>query len=209
MKWKEDHAWSGQFMPDIKSVLGQHLLGDASYEDDTKHATDLVVLRMKDLRIAVRMRRRRYADNAKWVQQFTIRSERPQSGVETELGKIISGWGDLFFYGFEGDVSGRLGIWNLIDLNAFRLGFMRLLSKCHCGVLPGDEINNPDGASCGRAFSYDQFEPQMIVARGSGVHARPVALSGDGLFVAEDCALANGSSRSAVPQQPLLPLFNQ
>ena len=51
MKWKEDHAWSGQFMPDIKSVLGQHLMGDASYEDDTKHATDLVVLRMKDLRI--------------------------------------------------------------------------------------------------------------------------------------------------------------
>jgi hypothetical protein len=86
MSWQDDKTWSDRFMPDIKAVLGQHLLGEASREDDAKHATDLVVLHMKDVRIAVRMRRRRYAENEHYVGQFTIRTER-RSGVKTELAK--------------------------------------------------------------------------------------------------------------------------
>ena len=74
MSWQYDKEWSDQFMPDIKAVLGQNLLGDASREEDTKRATDLVVLHMKDVRIAVRMRRRKYAENQHYVGQFTIRA---------------------------------------------------------------------------------------------------------------------------------------
>lgn len=177
MSWQDDKGWSDQFMPDIKAVLGQHLLGEASREDDTKHATDLVVLQMKDLRIAVRMRRRRYAENQRYIEQFTIRTER-RSGANTELGKIIEGWGDYMFYGFEGDQDGRLGVWHLIDLKKFRLGYMRLLSKCERDVLPGEQIRNADGGSAGCAFAYDLFEPELVVASGCGV-------SGQQLLAAE------------------------
>jgi hypothetical protein len=173
MSWQDDKGWSDQFMPDIKGVLGQHLLGEASREDDAKHATDLVVLQMKDLRIGVRMRRRKYAENARYVEQFTIRTER-RSGVDTELGKIIDGWGDYMFYGFEGEHDGRLGIWHLIDLKRFRRGYMRLLSECAPGVFPGEQIKNSDGGSCGCAFSYDWFAPELVVACGIGVDGLPI-----------------------------------
>ena len=168
MSWQDDKGWSDQFMPDIKAVLGQHLLGEASREDDAKHATDLVVLQMKDLRIAVRMRRRRYAENPRYLEQFTIRTER-RSGVDTELGKIIDGWGDYMFYGFQGEHEGRLGFWHLIDLKKFRRGYMRLLSECEPGVFPGEQIRNADGGSAGCAFSYDQFSSELVVASGYGV----------------------------------------
>lgn len=168
MSWQDDKKWSDQFMPDIKAVLGQNLLGDASREDDAKHATDLVVLHMKDVRIAVRMRRRRYSENQHYVGQFTIRTER-SSGVKTELAKVIEGWGDYYFYGFEGLQDGRLGVWHLIDLKEFRLGFMRLLAKSERGEFPGERIENADGESSGRGFSYDLFSPDLVVASGVGI----------------------------------------
>ena len=168
MSWQHDKEWSDQFMPDIKAVLGQNLLGDASREEDTKHATDLVVLRMKDVRIAVRMRRRRYSENQHYVGQFTIRTER-SSAVKTELAKVIEGWGDYYFYGFEGMQDGRLGVWHLIDLKEFRLGFMRLLFKSEKEELPGERIDNADGKSFGHGFSYNLFSPDLVVASGVGI----------------------------------------
>lgn len=168
MSWQDDKCWSDQFMPDIKAVLGQHLLGEASVEDDTKRATDLVVLQMKDLRIAVRMRRRRYSENPAYVEQFTIRTER-SSGADTELAKIIDGWGDYMLYGFEGDERGRLGVWHLIDLKKFRRGYARLLFKCAANVSPGELIKNADGCSFGCAFNYSDFDQDMVVAAGCGV----------------------------------------
>jgi hypothetical protein len=168
MSWQDDKTWSDRFMPDIKAVLGQHLLGEASREDDAKHATDLVVLHMKDVRIAVRMRRRRYAENEHYVGQFTIRTER-RSGVKTELAKVIEGWGEYYFYGFEGQQDGRLGVWHLIDLKEFRLGYMRLLSGCEPGAFPGEQIKNADGGSAGCGFSYEWFAPELVVASGVGI----------------------------------------
>ena len=167
MSWQDDKKWSDQFMPDIKAVLGQNLLGDASREEDTKRATDLVVLHMKDVRIAVRMRRRKYAENQHYVGQFTIRTKR-KNAVKTELAKVIEGWGDYYFYGFEGRQDGRLGVWHLIDLKEFRLGFMRLLLKSEKGELPGERIDNAD--SSGRGFSYDLFSPELVVASGVGIY---------------------------------------
>lgn len=171
MSWQNDKGWSDQFMPDIKAVLGQHLLGEASMDEDAKHATDLVVLQMKNVRIAVRMRRRRYAENPKYIEQFTIRTER-RSGAETELAKIVAGWGDYMLYGFEGKEESRLGVWHLIDLKKFRLGYMRLLSRCKPGEFPGDLIRNVDGGSSGCAFWYDEFSPSLVVASGYGISAK-------------------------------------
>jgi hypothetical protein len=169
MSWQGDKGWADQFMPDIKSVLGRHLLGEASLAEDAKHATDLVVLQMKDLRIAVRMRRRKYAENQYYVGQFTIRTER-RSGAKTELAKLIEGWGDYYFYGFEGLHDGQLGIWHLIDLKEFRLGYMRLLVDCERGTFPGEQIKNPDGGSSGCGFSYEWFSPALVVASGCGIN---------------------------------------
>jgi len=168
MSWQYDKGWADQFMPDIKAVLGRHLLGEASMAEDSKHATDLVVLQMKDLRIAVRMRRRKYAENQHYVNQFTIRTER-RSGVKTEMAKLIEGWGDYYFYGFEGLHEGELGIWNLIDLKEFRVGYMRLLADCDRGTFPGEPIKNADGGSSGRGFSYEWFAPELLVASGCGI----------------------------------------
>jgi len=170
MSWQGDKGWADQFMPDIKSVLGRHLLGEASLTEDAKHATDLVVLQMKDLRIAVRMRRRKYAENQHYLGQFTIRTER-RSGVKTELAKLIEGWGDYYFYGFEGLHDGQLGIWHLIDLKEFRLGYMRLLIKCERGTCPGEQIKNSDGGSSGCGFSYEWFLPSLVVASGCGINS--------------------------------------
>jgi hypothetical protein len=173
MSWQDDKGWSDQFMPDIKAVLGQNLLGEASREDDAKHATDLVVLQMKDLRIGVRMRRRKYADNARYIEQFTLRTER-SSGTQTELAKIIEGWGDYYFYGFEGQEYGRLGIWHLIDLKKFRIGYMRLLVECERGNCPGEPIKNADGKSTGCGFSYKLFSAELVIASGIGVDGVPL-----------------------------------
>jgi hypothetical protein len=170
MSWQGDKGWADQFMPDIKSVLGRHLLGEASLTEDAKHATDIVVLQMKDLRIAVRMRRRKYAENQHYLGQFTIRTER-RSGVKTELAKLIEGWGDYYFYGFEGLHDGQLGIWHLIDLKEFRLGYMRLLIKCERGTCPGEQIKNADGGSSGCGFSYEWFLPSLVVASGCGINS--------------------------------------
>jgi hypothetical protein len=173
MSWHNDKHWADKLMPDIKAVLGQHLLGDASREDDEKHATDLVTLHMKDLRIAVRMRRRKYSENEHYVGQFTIRTER-SSGMKTELAKVIEGWGDYYFYGFEGQEDGRLGIWHLIDLKQFRLGYMRLLVECERGNCPGETIKNADGKSTGCAFSYEWFSTDLVIASGIGVDGVPL-----------------------------------
>ena len=94
--YQEDREWSDLFIPRIKELVGPHLLSISSFEEDTEQAADLVVLRGRNQTVACRVRRYGYADN--YGYQFTVRSAR-ESGAQTELAKIVNGWGDLFFYG--------------------------------------------------------------------------------------------------------------
>lgn len=123
MSYREDRAWSDQFIPQIRHIVGPYLLVESPLEVDQQQAADLIVLRARDMTVAARVRRPGYAD--KYPNEFTIRSRR-DNGAKTELAKIVEGWGDWLFYGHEDEFQrGRLYRWLLIDLHAWRAHFIR------------------------------------------------------------------------------------
>ena len=159
--WQADKRWSDKFLPEIKSILGTHLIAEPPVEEDQERNTDLMVLRMDAIRVGCRIRR---ADKyfAKYAKEFTIRTARPK-GTKTELAKIIEGWGDYFFYGFGDDKTGKLVRWGLGDLRVFRLLFNSQIVKNN-GRLPGIEKSNRDGSSDFRAFSWEKLPAAFRVA---------------------------------------------
>ncbi|SFD67678.1 hypothetical protein [Roseivivax sediminis] len=138
--YERDRAWSDQFIPQIKHIVGAHLLQAAPDALDMRQATDLLMLDGKDLRIAARVRRPGYAE--RFPHQFTIRSGLP-SGGETELAKIVNGHGDWMFYAHANEWGG-LERWWLIDLRAFRAALIR--HKAGDGAIKWGNKTNPDGS---------------------------------------------------------------
>lgn len=110
------------FIPEIKRIVGPHLLVVTPEEIDCKQAADLMVFAARDKRIAARVRRPGFAD--RYPFEFTIRARR-ESGAETEQSKIVNGWGDWFFYGFAAADGLTFDRWWLIDLDAFRAALIR------------------------------------------------------------------------------------
>lgn len=155
-----DFQFGRLFLTQITQRLGVHLIAEAPMEEDQKHNTDLMVLTLKPYRIACRIRRaERYYP--RYAGQFTIRSTRP-GGIETELSKMLSGWGDYIFYGFGSDVTKKLVAWFIGDLAVLR-------QWCHSrevqGLPVGDEIPNLDGSSAFRAFNLRDMPKSFIIAR--------------------------------------------
>lgn len=163
MSWVHDKNWSDKFIDRITPILGYVFFTKAPLQRDMQEATDLVILKMQDIRIGVRMRRR---EHVQYANDFTIRCSRP-TGTQTELEKLVAGYGHYLFYGFEGESDGLLGKWHIIDLNDFRLKLHLGIASMAAGVLPGREITNHDGTTF-RAFRYSDFPTQMIVAHGTG-----------------------------------------
>lgn len=159
--WENDKRWSDRFLPEIKMILGLHLIGELAVEQDCERNTDLIVLKMEAVRITCRIRRYEYF--AKYPDEITIRAGRP-SGVKTELTKIIESWGDYFFYGFSDPEEKALQAWKLCRLNAFRVWFNRCI-VANKGLIPGRRKVNDDGSSSFIAFSADKI-PDFIIARG-------------------------------------------
>lgn len=93
-----NRQWSDRFLPQIKHIVGAHLLEAAPDPLDMLQATDLLMLDARDMRIAARVRRPGYA--SRYPHQITIRSGVP-SGAETELSKIVNGKGDWLSIGIE------------------------------------------------------------------------------------------------------------
>jgi len=167
--WKQDKAWSDGLLIQIKSILGVYLIGEASQEEDQQHNTDLVVLKMEAVRVGCRIRRFAYWQNETFRQQFTIRSSRP-SGAETELAKIISGWGQYLFYGFADETEAELQAYTILDLNVFRLWLMREMVR-NKGTLPGTELQNGDASSTFRIFDWRDIPNDAILAQSLNNHA--------------------------------------
>lgn len=117
VSWRRDKSWSDTFIPEIKRIIGEHLIGEPPIEEDQHRNTDLLVLKLDAIRIACRIRKNEYL--LKYPFDVTIRCDRP-SGNKTELEKIIEGWGDYFFYGFSSSDCTCLAAWRLIDLNLVR-----------------------------------------------------------------------------------------
>lgn len=160
--WQVDKRWSDRFLPHIKRILGEVLICEPPIEEDQERNTDLIVLKMDSVRVGCRIRRKEYAE--KYPDEFTIRFGRP-SGVKTELSKIVEGWGDYFFYGFEGD-GDLLSVWGLGNLNVFRLWFNREIVK-NKGVLPGIFKKNFDGSSDFLVFKWAELPVDFVVKRGN------------------------------------------
>jgi hypothetical protein len=162
-QWQNDKRWSDRFLPEIKGILGQHLIGEPPAEEDAERNTDLMVLRMEAVRIGCRIRKNQYLE--RYGNEFTIRAGRP-SGVKTELTKIIEGWGDYFFYGFACPAERRLVRWALADMKVFRAAYMRKLAASGPGCVPGMGKRNLDNSSSFVAFRWVDFPPEMMIAYG-------------------------------------------
>ena len=158
--WKTDKKWSDRFLPEIKSILGQHLIGEPPVEEDQERNTDLIVLRMEAVRIACRVRRSDYYP--KFKDEFTIRACRP-SGCLTELAKIISGYGDYFFYAICDPAEKTFLTWHLCDLRLFRLWFNAKIVN-NGGCMPGHHMKNNDGSSEFRVFKFSDLPSTFVIA---------------------------------------------
>lgn len=159
MSYADNRAWSDQFIPEIARIVGPHLLVPAPFEMDAKQATDLIVLKARDMTIAARVRRRGYLE--RYPYEFTIRS-RLDSGTKTELSKIVDGWADWMFYAHAGEQHGKLAAWFLIDLSAFRAALIRDGVRRNPKIT-WEEKPNGDGTHF-VAFDLRIFEPSILVA---------------------------------------------
>lgn len=171
--WQADKRRADALMPEVKRILGEHLITVPADVEDMEHNTDLIVLGLGGgIRVAVRIRDERYAMN--FGNEFTIRASRP-NGTKTELSKIVEGWGNYFFYGFADESWSRLIAWTLGDLSVFRLWFNRSIYRMPEGQLPGAAQTNGDGSSGFRAFQIDDLPGEFVVAR--RVYQRPAGVS--------------------------------
>lgn len=159
--WESDKRWSDRFLPELKRILGEHLIGEPPVQEDMERNTDLIVLRMDAVRIACRVRK--YAYLRRYPNEFTIRAGRP-SGAKTELTKIVEGWGDFLIYGFSDAAERDLAAWTLVDLSALRLWVNRHMAT-HGGKLPCSIKPNVDGSSTFAAFSLATAPDGLVVAR--------------------------------------------
>jgi hypothetical protein len=151
--YRDDRPWSDSWIPLLRALIGPYLLGASTFEEDTQHAADLVVLSAKDMKIACRVRRQGYAE--RFPNEFTIRSRRA-NGCTTELEKIMDGWGDWLFYGHDNGRS-RIDPWWLLDLSVFRAAFFRGDT-----ILARAEVPNGDGTFF-TSYPIRLFPPALVI----------------------------------------------
>ena len=161
MGYPDDRKWSDAIIPQIKQIVGPHLLEPTPFDMDCKQAADLYIFTAKDMRIAARVRRPNgYAEM--YPYEFTLRSKR-DNGVKTELQKITDGWGDWFFYG-HADADLKIVLWWLVDLKSLRAALIRHQNNRRSSVLMGDKSNG-DGTHF-KWFDLRSFpkDPPILVA---------------------------------------------
>lgn len=159
--WANRKAWSDRFIPEIKRILGEHLIQVPDIAEDRLRNTDLITFCMPgEVRIACRVRKYRYLQ--KYPDEFTLRCSVP-SGRKTELAKLLKGWGDYIFYGFSNPEETDLAAWLIGDLGIFRQWHQQYRATHQ--RWPGQMKRNPDGSSHFLAFGIHDVDPKFIVAR--------------------------------------------
>lgn len=136
--YQKQRAWAEQFMPQVKRIVGPLLLEPANFELDTSEATDLIVMRARDMRIGVRVRQKWVGEHEQFKWQFTMRSKNGKG--KTELQKVTEGFGDWLFYGFANEDTGEIFLWYVVDLDAWRTQMIRNKSAVASG-----QTDNKDG----------------------------------------------------------------
>ncbi len=164
--YQTDREWSDLYLPRIKALVGPHLLVPAPFEVDSEQATDLIVLRARDMMVACRVRRPGYVDKPRWRRQFTVRRKRA-SGAKTELEKFIDGFGDWMFYGHATGVADEISPWFLLDLDVFRAALIRMSQRYSEQPVTSENCVNTDGTQF-KAYDIDSFPPQLVIASSGG-----------------------------------------
>lgn len=159
--YEADKRRVDRFEPEIKRIVGEHLIATADANVDRRQATDLLVLEIKPLTIACRVRTHGYLRN--FANEFTIRAGRP-NGRPTELSKIVDGWCDYGFYSFADEHDECIAAWTLYRYDVFRATLVR---RRNLVERIADAIPNEDGSSTFVAFEWTEFPPEMVVAAGS------------------------------------------
>lgn len=151
--YQKQRSFSDKFIPSIKNIVGPHLLRISTIDEDTKQASDLVVLSAvnknnRPLTIACRVRsceKKNYY--LIYKDQFTFRY-RSQWNGKTEFEKIKEGWGDWFFYGHqEKPGSYRIHPWWIIDLDVFRYYIQNPVHKKMIWYEVKDNIGEDDNTA--------------------------------------------------------------
>lgn len=115
-QFESNMGFSRKHMPAVRAALAQEIFIDATSEQDTKQATDLVLLGPANATVGVRIRSPKYLE--KYPNDITFRLSTP-SGAKVEFEKMMSGWCKWFFYGFS-DGSDGLSAYYLLDMDLFR-----------------------------------------------------------------------------------------
>lgn len=132
----------------------------AEPDDDALRNTDLLTLCLPgEVRIACRIRRFQYLQL--YPDEFTLRCSVP-SGRDTEIDKLLDGWGNLLFYGFANADETDLAAWFIGDLAVFRT--WTAWHRRQFGRWPGQLRDNRDGTRF-MAFCVSEIDPAFIVAR--------------------------------------------
>jgi len=112
-----DWGWADGYLPEIRRILTLNAVSIfdfqiASYQQDVKKATDMLLTVSGSQSIAVRLRRahQHYRD-------LTLRAQRT-SGIETELSKLQQGYGDFYLYGWTESFS--IKEWMFVNLDRLR-----------------------------------------------------------------------------------------
>lgn len=168
--YREQRRWSDKYMPAVKAIVGPRLMTESSEFRDKNEATDLIVITARSLDIACRVRQRKYLDDYRF--EFTIRQN-------TEMNKIIAGFGHWMFYGFVADDNepdlGFCG-WHIIDLDKLRASMIYFSKWRADKSMPKPYIStarsNGDNTSF-RAFQIPTFQDKDIIVDSSMIHEIP------------------------------------
>lgn len=163
-EFKADYEWQLKFLDRIKEIAGALLVQPATFEMDTREATDLIVLKARELRIACRVRRAAGGYVTKYPWEFTVRSHR-DSGAMTEMEKIINGWGDWMFYGHaehdepSAEIPPSISKWFVIDLESWR-------TQRYFGTAPAPKTKDNGDGTYLAAYDVRHFaaNPRILIA---------------------------------------------
>jgi hypothetical protein len=164
MRYAIDRARSDLYLPAMRAICGPLLLVNADDDRDMNEATDLMLFKARDLRIAARVRDAWFA--GRYPGEFTIRYSRP-SGAKTEWDKIVhDGFGDWLVYGVaDAKRKGHLAEYMVLDLDVFRVSAVDM---------DNEPIRNRDGTTF-IPYRVEEFPDELVIACSDNDEARHAA----------------------------------
>jgi hypothetical protein len=137
--YQNRRAYGDLFLEPAKMVIGLFAAIPASFYLDTKCATDFTITTDQP-HIAFRVRDSKYQQS--YGNQFTLRCQ-VASGKETELDKILNGYGTWMLYCFGTEEPYPcFTSWTLIDLDSFRYHYQHNQESLSMGIK-----SNNDGSA--------------------------------------------------------------